>query len=804
MIARMLPLIAVALTSIAAAPPSLPVLPVEQVARATALLRLAVLAKVKNGTITPRWLAGQDVFWYARDIGERVEFTLVDAATGVKRVAFDHAAVAAAAALAASKPVDPAKLAVTAIDGAASTPTVTVSVAGTSYACATAGPVVCTVLTPPDPALLPAPDGRQALFVRDGNLWVRDGQTHVDRALTTDGTADDGYGITPDQNLFQITALKTGRKPAPFLASWSPDGRTLIVPRIDQRHVAPYPYVENAPSDGTYRPKAYAVRIALMGEELIKVAWFAIDVATGARKPIDFPPEVLGDRTIYRIWWSADGRTATTLMQTHDLSALHAFRVDVASGAVRHIVADRSMRGRTYDLGGAPPPPARPLANGRELLWMTVCDGYDQLELRDAATGRVRNSIAPGHYTVREILAVDEAKRVIVFTANEREPGNPYHRYVYRASLDGGAATLITPDAGDHEVPLPVRGARIFDVAPAPTAVSPSGRYLVYTVSTVANPPVHLIRRIDSGALVSAYETADISALLASGYRPPEEVVTKAANGVTDLWGNVYRPSDYDPARKYAVIDSQYASPLIAITPRGYMATAGGVIGQSTNAATAELGFVVVTLDARGTPSRNRAFSDPAPRYLERMGLDDHIAFIREVARRDAGLDLDRVGINGISFGGWTAIRGLIEHPEFFKVGFAGAPPGSFASMWDAEALTIAQGPTLYAGKRLRPTPTAVADAFGSADNVRQVDRLRGKLLIAQGELDENVLPGSPLQFYDAAMKADKDVELLWVPGGTHGGIYSSYATRRTWEFFLANLNGTALPPGTKVQSLIP
>jgi dipeptidyl aminopeptidase/acylaminoacyl peptidase len=223
-------------------------------------------------------------------------------------------------------------------------------------------------------------------------------------------------------------------------------------------------------------------------------------------------------------------------------------------------------------------------------------------------------------------------------------------------------------------------------------------------------------------------------------------------------------------------------------------------------AATAELGFIVVVVDARGTPNRSQAFSTPATGYLTTMGLDDHVAFIRELAQRDPSVDLGRVGISGISFGGWASLRGMLTFPDFFKVGVAGAPPGRFQAMYGIPRLTTAQGPIRYDGgaQTTRPGPTAVPDGFDDIDCAKHVERLAGKLLLVMGEQDENVLPGSTLQFFDAAMKADKDVELIYLPNATHFGIYTPYAMRRVWSFLLEHLNGTALPPGTRLPSPIP
>ena len=240
------------------------------------------------------------------------------------------------------------------------------------------------------------------------------------------------------------------------------------------------------------------------------------------------------------------------------------------------------------------------------------------------------------------------------------------------------------------------------------------------------------------------------------------------------------------------MILAQYTSPLVTIAPTSFSAAYSTPLDNATPVSEAELGFIEIVVDARGTPFRGAAFSDPAPDHLAKMGLDDDVAVIRQLASRDASMDLSRVGIVGASFGAWTTIRALIGYNDLFKAGVAWAPPGAFHSMYPAAELTAPSGPPVYAdGSSRRPRPGDTPANWEMTNSIAQIDRLKGRLLLGEGALDENVLPGSTMQFLDAAAKAGKDVETIFLPGATHGPMpYWPYVVKRTWDFLVRNLRG--------------
>jgi dipeptidyl aminopeptidase/acylaminoacyl peptidase len=317
----------------------------------------------------------------------------------------------------------------------------------------------------------------------------------------------------------------------------------------------------------------------------------------------------------------------------------------------------------------------------------------------------------------------------------------------------------------------------------------------VYNVSSPSQPTESVIRRTVDGSLVARFERADASALLAAGFRMPEEFVARTADGADETWNVVYRPANFDSTRSYPVVDVQYASPMTAVVPRNFLMAIRGPSGLSP-AAFVALGFVAVVVDGRGTTFRSRAFTQSSYGRLQINGIDDHMAAIQQLGRRFAWVDTTRVGITGGSYGGWSTIRAMLEYPDFFRVGVAESPPGSMHTMYLDYHWTAQQGRPVYSdGTELRPIPAEVPANWGVLDGRRLAGRLKGRLLISVSELDENVVPGSILPLIDAFMRADRNFDLLYLPDAPHmSGRYAPYIMRRRWDYFVKYLMG-ATPP---------
>lgn len=268
-----------------------------------------------------------------------------------------------------------------------------------------------------------------------------------------------------------------------------------------------------------------------------------------------------------------------------------------------------------------------------------------------------------------------------------------------------------------------------------------------------------------------------------------------AADGKTKLYGVLYKPHDFEPDLKYPIIDSQYASPLTAVVPRNFLMALEGVPSLYHPSSLAALGFVGVAIDARGTTYRSREFSHYSYKNLNTIGLEDHIAAIKDLAQTRPWMDIERVGIHGGSYGGFTVFRAMFEFPEFYKVGISAAGPGSFHTLYPDYHWEAYHGKVVYAdGSSRRPNPTDRPVNFENNDGTIQAKNLRGKLLIMLGEIDENVFPASTLALVDSLIKLDKDFDMLYVPNRPHN-FSSRHVLRRGWDYFVRHLHGVEPPP---------
>lgn len=765
-------------------------------ARAEKLTYPGIIGLVKNNLVAVNWIGSSDRFWYLRQTAAGSEFVVIDAATGARAPAFDAVRVAAALARITGTQVTASAL-----------PFTTITLEGDSLAFVTNGigyrcvlaTSACDATGPVPPAdWLVSPDGTRAVFVRDGNLWLRDIAGNKENALTSDATTDQRWATAVEPSDFRvIRRLRAGLSPPPVLTRWTPDGKALVTVRVDLTGVDPDPYLDYAPTDGSMRPRALSIRVSLPGEPRARNRFYIVDTATGAQRSLAYNFDALGlnPSEPSGAGWTADGRLLMAL-PLFDTSGAVLLEIDPVAATVREVIREPGVFPALLNAGGYGVANFALLDGGRSVIWPSARTGWPQLYRYDVRTGRMRNAVTDGKWVVRSLLKVDETIGRLFFAASGREPGNPYYRSIYSVGLDGRSLALLTPETGDKPIVNPETPFG-FDGSIGYQPVSPTGRYLVYNLAPLAKPTTTLLRRSDGKGGASVIETADASALLAAGYRPPQEFVVKAADGLSDIHGVIYRPPDYDPARRYPVLDAQYASPVVPIAPRYFGQAALSVLDMAPPSAMALLGFVVVVMDARGTPYRGSAFSTPTPGYLAQMGLVDHVAVLKQLGAREPALDLGRVGIAGMSFGGWTAIRGLLEFPDFFKVGMAWAPPGAFHGLYSAPVLTAAAGVPRYAdGALMRPGAAAVPENWQAIDSIAQVGRLRGRLLMGIGGLDENVLPASALQFFDAAARAGKDVEMMFMPRSSHGPLeYLPYLTRHYWDYMVRNLAGET-PPG--------
>ncbi len=604
-----------------------------------------------------------------------------------------------------------------------------------------------------------SPDGKWRAFVRDGNLHVRAVDGESDLQLTQDG----GGAISYD------------------LLQWSPDSRALCAWRVEPGENKEVFLVESSPQGGG-RAVLHQRPYALPGDkfasyQLTCFQWQPAaqepgDAAKGGWQPLAFePPLDSVDFGRPRVRWSPAGRALRYVQVDRGHQRLRVLEADTSTGRTRTIVDEQTKTFIwTAHTEGFNLPPVTWLDETDELIYASEVDGWRHLYRIDAAAGEeepesaqpitsggrrlvapgLRQQLTQGEWVVRGVDLIDEAQRQIWFRASGIYAGqDPYQVHFCRVNFDGTGLVQLTDGDGQHELQY-----------------SPDRRFIIDTYSRVDAPPIHELRRAADGRLLCRLEEADISELTAAGWRPPEVFVAKGRDGTTDIWGIICRPREFDPTRKYPVLEDIYAGPHGSFVPKTFSA-------RERYTALNEAGFIVVKIDGMGTANRSKAFHDVCWHNLKDAGFPDRILWMQAAAAQHPELDLTRVGIYGGSAGGQNAAAGVLFHPEFYKVAVAGCgchDNRMDKASWNEQWMGYPVGPQ-----------------YAASSNIEHAQRLQGKLLLIVGEMDTNVPPESTLRLADALIRADKDFELLVVPGAGHG-MGGAYGQRRLHEFFVRHL----------------
>jgi dipeptidyl-peptidase 4 len=741
-------------------------------------------AKVLNLDTTFKWIAGSDRFWFRRQTGSADQYVVVDASTGHQSPAVDMASLRTAL-VAAHPGAALSDLSITDL-ASANGPRVLVTTAAGSFDCD--APVVSRCVEQPAPLgadFVASPEGRRAVYRRGDDLWLRDLPSGTERRLTDDGEPNFGYGdIDNWRDLRKVARARSGA-PKPLVGvRWSPNGRYVIALRQDLRPIPERLLItEYVPPDGGFS-RTYSQRIATPADAKRPDSRLVIiDTQGSPIHAVMLDPQALNDYALeYLItgvlWWSADGDRLFLLTANRGGSRYGLSAIDLSTGQAREIISESARFNVRLNPADYARPNVQVSPSGKEFLWYSERSGYGHLYLYDAATGRPKRELTSGNWVVFDLLRVDEAKRLAYFTAASRSArDNPYYRYLYRVSLDHGAPQLLTREIADHDFPntFGAFGPNFSSIAYS--RISPTGRYFIDSYSTTGQPPKAVIRKT-SGELVAKVLDSDASALYATGWAAPERVVAKAADGTSDLYGIVFRPRDFNPSRRYQVIDFMYPGPQGRWAPMSFKEL---LLGHFNNAqAFADAGFIVVCIDGRGTGGRSRAFRDAFLGTEDVLGAADHVAALQSLAASRPYMDLDKVGVMGNSFGGYGSLRALLLYPEFFKVGVSGVGPG------DWYHLTSEVSVERFFGV---PSDSAGARAFYElASNVRLVPRLKGRVLLIADGIDENVPLLNAFIIVNAFIKANKDVDTLLLPDDPHSGVNTPYAVRRSVQYFVEHL----------------
>lgn len=572
-----------------------------------------------------------------------------------------------------------------------------------------------------------SPDRKWRVQVAESNLRVVNAESGETVFETTDATTADGY---------------RGQ------AMWSPDSSAFVVMRVKPGEGRKIHIVESSPRDQR-QPKLLTLDYAKPGDRvdierpvLFKVAGTTITKQDIATELYSNPYDISWPR------WKADSAEFSFVYNQRGHQVLRVVGVDAKTGTARSIVDETSKTFVCYSHKQF----AEYLDETNEIVWMSERDGYNHLYLYDRATGTVKNQITKGEWVVRGVDRVDAKTRQIYFRASGMYADqDPYFIHYGRVNFDGTGLTWLTSANGNQEIMW-----------------NPGRTHFVATYSRVDMAPVAEVRDAE-GKKVMDLTHADASELIHTGWKAPEPFVAKARDGKTDIWGVIYRPTNFEAGKKYPVIEMIYAGPQDSFVPKTW------AVSRETQKM-AELGFILVQIDGMGTSNRSKAFHDVCWKNLGDSGFPDRILWMKAAAARYPEMDITRVGVYGGSAGGQSAARAVMKFGDFYKAAVAdcGCHDNQMDKIWWNEQ---------WMGWPIGPE-------YDASSNVVAAKELTGKLLLLVGELDQNVDPASTMQVVDALIRADKDFEMLVIPGGGHGAGGAPYGRKRRIEFFARHLLG--------------
>jgi len=587
-------------------------------------------------------------------------------------------------------------------------------------------------------------DGKWEAVIQNYNVFLRQtGSKEPAMPLSQDGS---------EGNYYTFRTL-----------AWSPDSTKLVAYHTRPGYDRQVHFIESSPADQV-QPKHTSMTYRKPGDALDIAVPAMFDIATKKQIDIDNALFPSAYNLTEPVWWK-DSRAFTFEYNQRGHQVYRVIEVEAQTGRTRALIDEQSKTFIYYNRLGPGLSAGRTyrhdVNDGKEIVWASERDGWEHLYLYDGVTGKVKNQITRGEWVVRNVNYVDDDKRQIWFEAGGMNSGqDPYFTHYYRINFDGTGLVKYTQADGNHTV-----------------TYSPDRQYYVDTWSRVDLPPVSQLRRTEDQKVIAELEKADASALLAAGFKFPEVFVAKGRDGKTDIWGVIIRPTNFDPNKKYPVIENIYAGPQGSFVPKSFSPPAA-------DQAIAELGFIVVHIDGMGTNNRSKAFHDVAFKNLGDAGFPDRILWHKAAAAKYPYYDITRVGIFGTSAGGQNAMGAMLFHPEFYKVSVtnSGCHDNRMDKMWwNEQWMSWPLGPH-----------------YGASSNVDNAPRLQGKVLIIVGEMDSNVDPSSSLQVVNALVKAHKHFDMLFIPGQNHGvGVLASEHYRD--DYFVHNLLGVEPPDWNKV-----
>mgnify|MGYP000845569912 FL=1 len=606
-----------------------------------------------------------------------------------------------------------------------------------------------------------SPDGKREAFVRDWNLWLRDLASGKETQLTFDGKPD--YGYATDNAGWKHTDEA--------ILVWSADGNKIATFQQDQRKTSTMTLV----GTNVGAPKVEQWKYPFVGDkDVTMIERVVIDLSGAAPKTVRLQmpadqhrstcsDDIACDNGWEDVQWANDGKTLAFVSTDRGHKSATLRVADAATGKVRDVYTE-TVKTQYQSAPALSSVNWRYLPESNEFLWFSQKSDWGHLYLHDLASGKQKRQLTGGDWNVAQVAHVDLATRTIWFRGVGREPGrDPYFVHYYKVGMDGGDVVLLTPENANHDI-----------------TVSQDGKRFVDAYSTTSAPPVVVVRDAD-GKQLAELARADTARLKAAGWVAPEDFTVKARDGKTELYGLMFKPSNFDANKKYPIVTYIYPGPQVgSVGKRGFAPSRGD------HQALAELGFVVIALDGMGTPLRSKSFQDAWYGNMADNTLPDQVAALKQLAAKYPWIDATRAGMWGHSGGGNATATAMFRYPDVYKVGISESGNHDNLSYEDDW------------GERYHGLMENKADGtnnYTGQDNAGYAKNLKGKLFLLHGLMDDNVPPQSTLLVVDALVKANKDFDLLLLPNAHHGyGKDSYYVMRRRWDYFVKNLLG-AEPP---------
>lgn len=701
--------------------------------------------------VNPQWIDGTNQFWYVRNTPEGNEYVKVDAGKQKRTALFDQQKLSAALESSTGKDVAPMQLPIQRCHVTPGADTLRFVYEGKRWCFDIRRNRLTDEGQLPAPgrqrhwmevddekggAPVTSPDGKYVAFIKNDNICVREVATGKETQLSQDGTPGNYYSS---------------------YIQWSPDSKLVAAFRIRPAQKRYVYYVESSPAD-QLQPKLHKQEYAKPGDELAFKVPCIYGVENGKRL-IPSTDLFSHQYEIYALQWNSDSKGITFEYNERGHKVYRVLEVSAEDGSVRPLIEEKEEKYVNY-----PRIFRHFLADGKRIIWSSERDNYNHLYMYDRATARPTHQITRGEWYVREVQYVDEENQQIYFSANGmNKDEDPYLIHYYRIGFDGKGLTALTPEEGMHKA-----------------WYSSDYKYLVDVYSKVDQAPVAVVRSAADGKIVMPLEKADIAQLTANGWKAPEVFTAKGRDGKTDMWGIIYRPSNFDPAKKYPVIEYIYSGPGDQYVPKTFSSYNWWMTSL------AELGFIVVQVDGMTTSFRSKEFEEVCYKNLKDAGLPDHIAWIKAAAQKYPYMDIDRVGIFGCSAGGQESTTAVLLHPEFYKAAYSacGCHDNRMDKIWWNE---------LWMGY-------PVDDSYKECSNVENAHLLQRPLMLVVGEMDDNVDPASTMQVVNALIKANKDFELVVIPGAHHT-MGEDFGEHKRYDFFVRNLMGVNPPAWSEVNT---